>query len=501
MKSARRSLLWHSLASLLAGLLAASLAGRAVLAQQGAEHLGVVSLRVTHQPVDAATPWNKRTEQTLRGNALVVGGGLLLTTADLVKNATLIEVRKLGRYPDFQALRVLVDYELDLALLSVADPDFWDGLVPLRLSTDPITYGRFIISRWRSNGRFEQGSGEVVDLRATTSRFGSMEMPVMRATTIMAGLGWAEAMTYEGEVVGLITSHNNNEIQATMSPVLAQFVEAAGHKPYQGFAHRGFGWQLLNQPALRAFHGLDEDTPGVLITRIFSGGTGSHLLRVGDILMQLGPYRIDPEGMIAHPLYGSMLFPLAINDGTEPTLPATVLRDGRTLKLGLRRERLGREDYRIRTYAYDAPIDYLVFGGLVLQELTLNYLQAWGDEWQERAPRRLVIEYAMRAIREAGSEPEHEVIVSRVLPDSSNLGYQNLDSAIVTRVNDRAVRSLADFREALRHALGGFHVIELLPGQARQKVVFEAASVAEANRRINERYDVPEPPQLSFDSR
>ena len=470
-------------------------------AQQGTEHLSIVSLHVTSQPTDMATPWNKRTEQNVRGNALVVGAGLLLTTADLVKNATLIEARKLGRYPDYQAERVRIDYELDLALLSVADPDFWDGLVPMELSTEPIQFGRFVVSRWRSNGRFEQGSGEVVDLRATTSRFGSLELPIMRGTTNMGGLGWAEVMTHEGRVVGLITSHNNSELQATMSPVLAQFAAAASKQPYQGLAHRGFGWQRLNQPALRAYHGLDEHMPGVLITKIYSGGTGSDELREGDILMKLGPYEIDAEGMISHPLYGEMLFPLAINDSDGPKLPARIRRDGREMTLQLVRKRLEPEDYRIPTHAYDAPIDYDVFGGLVLQELNLGYLQAWGDGWQERAPRRLVIEYALRAVREAGSDPEHEVIISRVLPDASNLGYQNLDSAIVTRANGRPVLSLADFREAVRHPEGGFHVIELLPGMGRSKLVFDATQIAEANRRIGERYDVPAPPQIGREAR
>jgi len=479
--------------------LAALWAGGAAtaLAQQGAEHLGIVSLRVTYQPLDAATPWKQRSEQSLRGNAIVVSGGMLLTTADMVKNAALIEVRKLGRYPDYEAALVLVDFELDLALLSVADPDFWNGLVPLDLSTEPLTFGRFVISRWRSNGRFEQATGEVVDLRATATRFGSMELPIMRATTNMAGLGWAEVMTYNGEVVGLITSHNNNEIQATMSPVLAQFVAASARQSYQGFAHRGFAWQRLNHPALRAYYSLDEGTPGVVVKKIYSGGTGSAELKEGDILMQLGPYEIDPEGMIGHPLYGAMLFPLAINETSDDTIPAKVRRGGKDMALQLNRRRLEREDYRIPTYAYDAPIDYAVFGGLVLQELTLTYLQAWGDAWQEHAPRRLVIEYALRAVREGGSDPEHEVIVSRVLPDASNLGYQNLESAVVTRANGKPVHSLNDLREALREPRDGFHVIELLPGQERRKLVFEGAGIAEANRRIAERYDVPAPPDPS----
>jgi hypothetical protein len=482
------------LAVSLALLMLAGLAStRAKAQQQGAEPLGIVSVRVTFQPNDAGTPWNRRTEQSLRGSALVVGTGLLLTTADLVKDATLIEVRKLGRYPDFTAKLVLVDYELDLALLSVEDADFWAGLSPLPFSADPPNFARFVISRWRSNGRFEQGTGEVVDLRAASSRFGSMELPIMRGTTNMAGLGWAEVMTLGGEVVGLISSHNNNEIQAIMPQVLSLFVSAASRQASGGFAHRGFSWQRLNHPALRKYHGLSDKTPGVLIQTLLAGGTGSGQLKDGDILMQLGPYEIDPEGMIVHPLYGSILFPVALNDTLEAQIPAKVLRGKQELTMSLTRERLQSDDYRIPTYTYGTPVDYEVFGGLVFQELTLGYLQAWGDAWQDRAPKRLVTEFSMRGVREADTKPERVLIISRVLPDVVNLGYQDLGSTIVKKVDSRAVTSLADFREAIRHAERGFHVIELLPGGGRVKLVFSEAELPAANRRIGERYDVPAP--------
>ena len=229
----------------------------------------------------------------------------------------------------------------------------------------------------------------------------------------------------------------------------------------------------------------------MLVGQVFSGGTGSGLLQRGDILMQLGEYLIDPEGIIAHSIYGPMLFPLAINETLGPTLPAVILRDGEMMQLELRRRRFAPEDYHIPSYSSDDPVDYEVFGGLVVQELALSYLQAWGSNWQERAPRRLLIEYAMHSVREADKPPERIVFVSTVLPDQSNLGYQNLDNAIVTHANGRALKSLAGFREAIEHPSGGFHVIELLPGQGRRKVIFDVAEIDEANLRIAQRYGVP----------
>src|SRR5262249_20160684 len=149
------------------------------------------------------------------------------TTADLVKNANLIEVRKFGRYPDYQARAVLVDYELNLALLEVAPPAFWDGLKTLTLASQNNPSGTFNINRCRPNGRYEQGTGEVVDYVVGSSRFGTAEFPVLRGNTSMSGLGWAEVMTSGGTVTGIVTSHDNQQFEATPSTILSLFVKAS----------------------------------------------------------------------------------------------------------------------------------------------------------------------------------------------------------------------------------------------------------------------------------
>lgn len=488
--------LLHRHAGAALAALALLLTAAAPLGAQSREApLGVVSLRVTHQPADAQAPWNKQTESTKRGNAVVVGNGQLLTTADMIKNATLIEARKLGRYPDYPARVERVDHELDLALLSVADAAFWNRLSPIPLSEEPVTYSRFIINRWRTNGRFERGTGEVVDLRVSTSRFGATEMPVMRGSTNMSGLGWAEVMTLRGQVVGLITSHDGNELQATPSPLLARFLRAARESPYRGFAQRGFTWQKLDHPALRRHHELDaQDAPGILVNRVLAGGTGAERLQPGDVLLEIGDYTIDAEGRIEHPLYGSLRFSLAINDTLAPTVPARILRDGEERTLELPRRRFGDEDYRVLPYRFGEQPDYLVFGGLVLQELGLDYLRSWGRNWSDRAPGRLVIEYALNAVREADSPADKVVIVSKVLPDRVNLGFADIGNAILTHANGRRLTSLDAFREALQHPRDGYHVIRVLPGQGRRQLVFPAGRMPEANRRISRRYGVPAGP-------
>ena len=158
----------------------------------------------------------------------------------------------------------------------------------------------------------------------------------------------------------------------------------------------------------------------------------------------------NPEGQIEHPYFGQMLFTIAINESLDESLAVEIVREGKPKSLKLRRQRLTPLDYRVIPYVFDRAVDFEVQGGLVLQELTLSYLRAWGKNWPERAPSRLAIEAIMNPLRDPGKAPERVVFVSKILPDPVNLGYEDQPNAIVIRANGRPIVSLADFREALQ---------------------------------------------------
>ena len=92
---------------------------------------------------------------------------------------------------------------------------------------------------------------------------------------------------------------------------------------------------------------------------------------------------------------------------------------------------------------------------------------------------------------EAGeAEPGRIVLLSSVLPDVANLGYQELRDLIVERVNGRPVPTLAALREA-------FALDELrLPrdrvplGQGAARIVIDAAEADAAGERLHRAYGV-----------
>jgi hypothetical protein len=208
------------------------------------------------------------------------------------------------------------------------------------------------------------------------------------------------------------------------------------------------------------------------------------------VVLELGGAKLDPTGYYEHPLYGRMLFALLFTDGRRPgdTMPAKVLRDGQRLELQLPLRAMGPEQDRVPPYVYGRGPDYVIRGGLVFQELTRPYLASWGD-WSRRAPPRLLV--AIDRDQDAGeAEPSRIVLLSSVLPDTANLGYQELRDLIVERVNGRSVASLAELRQAFGAAPAGFHVIEFVSGDGAARIVIDAAEAEASGERLHRAYGV-----------
>jgi hypothetical protein len=185
-----------------------------------------------------------------------------------------------------------------------------------------------------------------------------------------------------------------------------------------------------------------------------------------------------------------MLFALLFSDGHRPgeTLDVRVLREGQRLNLTLPLRRMRAEQDKVPPYVFGRGPAFRIVGGLVFQELTRPYLAAWGD-WSRRAPPRLLV-----ALEREGAEPTEKaprlVLLTSVLPDAANLGYQDLHDLIVERVNGRPIGSLSDLRAAVASPQGGFQVVEFLAGQGAGRIVLDAAETKASEARIERAYGV-----------
>ena len=129
----------------------------------------------------------------------------------------------------------------------------------------------------------------------------------------------------------------------------------------------------------------------------------------------------------------------------------------------------------------------MIVGGLVFEPLTDSYLQSWGPEWRQRAPFRLNYYNFQNPTKDRPAL----VIMSQVLPDPYNIGYQEQNCLVLNKVNGRGVSRLVDLREALQKPANGFHVLEFAAGDTTRRIVLAAGEAeAQATARVLERYGI-----------
>ncbi len=455
---------------------------------------GIVTVRVTGQEWNWKTPWAKQGPWTRTMTGLVVPGPRILVASAGLGNHVLIEVQRDGRDPRTPARLALVDHEAPLGLIEVGDPAFWQGLAPLPLAERAPTSGPATVHRWPRSGQLDSASGAVRLVRAGRHGLSRLSLLTLDVTTTMEGGGDSEVVVAGEEVIGLATSKSGDQVGVMASPVLRQFLADAAGEGYRGFARAGIGWQDLTNPDLRAALGLTSAEGGIRITRVLPHGSGTEVLKPGDVILEIAGHALDPTGQFDHPLYGRMSFPLLFTDGRQPgdALLMKVLRDGQRLTVAVTLKRMLAQDDRIPPYVFERGPDYAVVGGLVFQDLTGPYLSTWGD-WSRRAPPRLLVAYD-REGQEPWPERPRIILLTSVLPDPANLGYQDQRDLIVDKVNGKPVGSMDDLRQAFAEPQGGFHVVELVPGQAMRRIVLDAAEAQAAAGRIRAAYGVPAGP-------
>jgi PDZ domain len=470
------------------GALAALLPAPARAANDSAARASVITVRVTGQEWNWKTPWSKQSPWARTVTGLVVEGPAILVATPSLGNHLLLEVQKRGEDLRTPARLVLSDPEGPLALLAVDDAAFWKGLAPLPIAESVVPEGEVTVNRWVRSGQFESSRATLRQVRATRHGLSRTSLLTLEAASSLDGAGDSEVLVKDGSVVGLATSKQGETLAAISAPVLRQFLADARNPPYRGFARAGIAWQDLTNPALRSYLGLVEDEAGVRLTRVLPHGSGAGILEPGDVILEVAGHKIDPTGNFEHPVYGRLLFPVLFTDGARPgdSLRVKILRQGERSEVDMPLRRMAADDDKVPPYVHGRGPDYAVSGGLVFQELTVPYLATWGD-WARRAPTRLLVAYDRE-----GAEPTPEtpriVLLSSVLPDPCNLGYQDLRDLIVTAVNGIRVGRLDDLRRAFAEPKDGFHIVEFIPGQGPTRIVLSAAEVDAAAVRIRTLY-------------
>jgi len=481
---------------LLALLLAVLLSIPPARAQEvKAEKLSIIRVNVTNQQWDFMRPWGKRPPYSRRAVGTVLAGGRVLVTAELVANANYVEFETPEGGQKVPATVDVVDYEANLALLRTDDTEFLKPIKPLEVG--PAAVGDNL-AVWQL-----EATGNLLVTKATLTTAEVTRYPIDDSPLLIYRLtaplqfrdsSFTLPVVKDGKLAGLVmrydTTTNNADI--VPAPVIQHFLTDAAKPPYKGFPRSGIASAQTRDPQFRRYIGLDSGVSGgIYVTDVLPGGPAALAgMEKGDLIFKIDGQAVDQDGNYKDAEYGKIgiahLFSTKHFDGE--TVKVTIFRKGENKDLDVKLAHRPVESYVIEPYVIDRAPKFFVLGGLVLGELSRQFLKEFGSDWVKKAPEQFV--YFDRQQNELFKDgPKKIVFLNRVLPSDLTVGYEELAHLVVKRINGVELQSLADVPGALTKAVDGLHKIEF---DTEPTVIYlDAAQVAASEATLMQKYRLP----------
>ena len=452
---------------------------------------GVVSVSATYQGHDEAMPWRMGRPSVRYGYAVRVGKNTFLTTESLVRNHRLIELSK-ARTAQKMAARVLLsDEHVNLALLSV---DKIGALADLELF-GPIDKlapkAELEVLQFDGNRQLQRGMGRMLRVgmeRLPDAPYRSLTMQLLTDVNVN---GQGAPMLCGGKLAGLVMAYDKSTRTGAVVPfpVLQRFLEDALREPYQGIAAAGFVSAVLVDPAKRAFLGVKKPDVGFAVVMCHPQSGAAAALKPNDVIMEWDGHTVDNLGYYNDPEFGRLDFSYLIKGRRRPgdRISASVIRDKQVKPVEVLLTAFRDGHNLIPDDPTARQPDYLVTGGLVLRECTGRFLNAYGDNWRNSAPARLVHLHDTRRLRPE-RPGDRVVIISQILRDPINIGYEYFIGRVVEGANGQPIRNLGDvFR--IQDESGPITRLKL--ARLEVEIAFDAAQLPEAHKRLSRAYGIP----------
>jgi S1-C subfamily serine protease len=453
----------------------------------GAFESSVVLIEATFKAYDYFQPWNKPT-RSVRKHALVREGRELVTTAQDLADRTLVRAQKRGRGRWYNAEVKWVDYHANIALLTVDSDAFWDGLTPAPVGDSVPRQDSFDIVRWR-DGNLEIRRADFSKFTVSEGAMSSAPRIHLELNTELNGLGWAEPVLAGGKVVGLTVSKGGSVCNVMPMPFVTRILTAQEAGRYPGLGFFEFVWQRAENPATLEYLNLEGEPRGAIVIDVPDPKVRDSALERFDVILEVDGFPVDMQGDYRDPDYGYLMIEALATRRhfAGEKVPMKVLRDGKVIDVEYLLPQASYDIDLLPRHSFDREPEYLIAGGLVFQPLDQSYLRGWGEDWRRRAPFRL----SYYASEQSTPEVPSLVILTQVLPDPVNVGYQQFRNLVVRKVNDRPIRRLEDVAEALKNPKDGVHRVEFQPGEGLQRLLLDAERLDEATARVLQRYGIP----------
>lgn len=217
-----------------------------------------------------------------------------------------VQLKRRDKDRKFFANVLAIGTDCDIALLTVEETDFWDGVNPLSLGPLPNLQDYVTVVGYPVGGdTISVTSGVVSRVEVTQYAHGSCDLlGVQIDAAINSGNSGGPVFDEHGICVGIaFQSFSGSDVEnigyIIPTPVIERFLSDYNrNKAFTGFPSLGIQWQKLESPDLRQACGMTAEQSGVLIRSVSPTSASFGFLLAGDVLMKFDGIQLANDGTV-----------------------------------------------------------------------------------------------------------------------------------------------------------------------------------------------------------
>lgn len=455
----------------------------------------IFQIKITTQTPNFMYPWQMKKPSNSEAVGILVGDNQILTLASNLEYYTSIEVRKFSTVTPLPAKPIKIDYESNLAILSVEEESYLNDVKQVSFLDKNDVGKQVSIVQTDNYGSLQNSKGRITNMDMDTYTMGHTELPFLNVNSNEKLEGIGEIILEGDKPSGILYRFSTSKNSGRGIPgfIINRFLETLSKKG-SPFPHKGFRYRPLADEATRDYYGLTKNQEGVLVAEILAYSGVESILKINDIILEYGGFKIDSQGYFQHPEYGKQSLSFLAHSGFDlgfvkgSKVPTKILRDKMEISLKLPLRAFPHKSIQIPyMHSFGKLPPYTIRGGFLFTELSEFLLREWGQNWRGRVDKKLVYLADYHKHHEKGGKGRI-LILLQVLPDEINNGYHNLGLDIVKSVEGQDAKSIKEMETIIRESGSEILKIELDNGIT---IALEKANLKKADERISRKFNIP----------
>jgi S1-C subfamily serine protease len=429
-------------------------------------------------------PWQNNQQESSTGSGSVIEGKYVLTNAHVVENATLIMLRKDGNPKKYVAKVLFSGDECDLSLLSVEDPEFFEGTESIEIGDIPELQNQVAVFGYPIGGdNISITKGVVSRIEPHVYSHSNRNLLSIQIDAAINSGNSGGPVIKDGKLVGVAFQSFSGDIAQNVgymipSNVVKHFLKDIKDGKFDGFPDINIMISSMENPDIKKWAKMSKGQSGVLITDMDTPEKNKGIFKLNDVILSLDGVDICDDGTAKFRNGNLISFEYMLWDKqVGETCRFKILRDGKELEFNY----LLSNPKKLVSRLYNSLPSYYIFGGLVFVPLTSNYIDSWKNS---SAPMEMLIAEWYGKIND---DEEEIVILTEVLPDDINIGYHNLRYKIVKKINSEKPKRFQSFVDQMENLNTEFVEIIL---ENEEKIVLDVKKAKDSNSGILTRYRI-----------